>query len=88
VVTNVANSLKSRALEVRDNARKALVEIIKILGPNFMYNIIKEMTNVLLLGNFAKEFIKKLENRLSETCVELLNLCAFIHGDYKGKERI
>lgn len=51
VITNVSNSLKSRSLEVRDNARKALVEIIKILGPNFLYSIIKEMRHVLQLGN-------------------------------------
>ena len=63
VVTNVANSLKSRALEVRDNARKALVEIIKILGPNFLYNIIKEMTNVLLLGNFPYESLLKIRKK-------------------------
>ena len=51
VVTNISNSLKSRSLEVRDNARKAFVEIIKILGPYFLYNIVREMTNILQLGN-------------------------------------
>ena len=54
VITNVSNSLKSRSLEVRDNARKALVEIIKILGPHFLYNIVREMIHVLQLGLLIK----------------------------------
>lgn len=78
MVTNIANSLKSRSLEVRDNARKALVEIIKILGPHFLFNILKETEHILILGYLEKSkiFIRSLI-RISKTCAKLHDLCAF-----------
>jgi hypothetical protein len=52
VIANICNALKSRSLETRDNARKALTEIINIIGPHFLFNIIKEMSSILKLGLF------------------------------------
>lgn len=50
VLHNISNSLKSRSLETRDTARKALLETLSILGPHFLYNMIRELTHILQLG--------------------------------------
>ena len=47
----ICNSLKSRDFEIRDNARKALSEMLAITGPHFFNYAIKEINYSMTLGN-------------------------------------
>jgi len=43
LLRNICELLKSREFEVRENARKVLIEISLLVGPYFMFMIIKEL---------------------------------------------
>lgn len=47
IIQGVCVCLKNKNIEVRENARKVLIEIMKIMGPYFLQFIINEMQFVL-----------------------------------------
>ncbi|KAJ9605441.1 U3 snoRNP protein [Cladophialophora chaetospira] len=50
VILDVANILRSRTQESRDTARKALCEIVLLLGPNSLQFVVKELRTALTRG--------------------------------------
>ncbi len=50
VVLDMANMLRSRAQEARDAARKALCEVVLLLGPTSLQFVVKEMRTALTRG--------------------------------------
>ena len=50
IIRNISEVLKSRDFEIRNNARKVLIEISSLTGPYFLFMIIKELSYMLKRG--------------------------------------
>lgn len=72
----MCEALKSRDYDIRNNARKALTEIVHITGPYFFHYVVNEMKSVLNLGSFYLELLSNMI-RLSTTRKELYTLLSF-----------
>ena len=59
IIQGVCLCLKNKNIDVRENSRKALIEILKIMGPYFLQFIINEMQFILRESNnfFIQLFI-------------------------------